>query len=144
MTSTQAGPYASSAAPSSAAGADSGNPDNQPASCRFGVITVATGSSSASRVTRASSSTSGSPCLLIPTGSTTTGTVPSSPATSSATVETISAVPSIPILTASTPMSSTTLRNCCRTASMGSGQMPWTPTEFCAVIAVITLMPCPP
>ena len=53
-------------------------------------------------------------------------------------------VPSMPVLIASTPMSSTTLRNCARTASSGSGQMPCTPSEFCAVTAVITLIPCTP
>ena len=43
---------------------------------------------------------------------------------------------SIPVLTACTPMSSTTLRYWARTASAGSSQAPCTPREFCAVTAV--------
>ena len=50
----------------------------------------------------------------------------------------------MPVLTAWTPMSSTTLRYWARTASTGSSQAPCTPREFCAVTAVITLMPCTP
>ena len=37
-----------------------------------------------------------------------------------------------------------TLRNWARTASTGSSQQPCTPSEFCAVTAVSTLMPCTP
>ena len=50
----------------------------------------------------------------------------------------------MPVLTAWTPMSSTTLRYWARTASTGSSQAPCTPREFCAVTAVTTLMPCTP
>ena len=42
----------------------------------------------------------------------------------------------MPVLTAWTPMSSTTLRYWARTASTGSSQAPCTPREFCAVTAV--------
>ena len=42
----------------------------------------------------------------------------------SATQATVSSLPSMPTFTASTPMSSTTLRNCVRIASTGSGQIP--------------------
>ena len=51
---------------------------------------------------------------------------------------------SMPVLTAWTPMSSTTAWNWARTASSGSSQAPCTTSEFCAVTAVSTLMPCTP
>ena len=50
----------------------------------------------------------------------------------------------MPVFTAWTPMSSTTLRYWARTASAGSSQAPWTPSEFWAVTAVSTLMPWAP
>ena len=52
--------------------------------------------------------------------------------------------PSIPIFTASTPMSSTTARTCSITASGGSGYTALTPSVFWAVIAVIAVIPCAP
>ena len=50
----------------------------------------------------------------------------------------------MPVLMASAPMSPSTDSSCARTASGGSSQYPWTPSEFCAVTAQITLMPCTP
>ena len=61
-----------------------------------------------------------------------------------ATAPIVSTVPSIPILTASTPMSAATARTC---ATMTSGGIVWTavtPTVFWAVIAVIAVIPCTP
>ena len=55
-----------------------------------------------------------------------------------------SLVPSIPTLTASTPMSSITARTWAVTMSAGSGWITETPTVFCAVIAVIAVIPCTP
>ena len=54
------------------------------------------------------------------------------------------AVPSIPTLTASTAMSASTARTCASTISAGTGWIAVTPTVFCAVIAVIALVPCTP
>ena len=142
LISTQAGPCASSVSASSAGVPD--RPASSSASGRLGVITVATRSSSPRRAATASSSISASPCLLAQTGSTTTGTPAGRLLSNAATRRVVAAVPSIPVLTASTPMSSTTLRNWARTASSGSGHQPWTPTEFWAVTAVSTLIPCTP
>ena len=50
----------------------------------------------------------------------------------------------MPILTASTPMSSATARTCSTIASADSGYTPVTATVFCAVTAVIAVMPCTP
>ena len=50
----------------------------------------------------------------------------------------------MPILTASTPMSSTTARTWATTASGGSGNTAVTAMVFCAVIAVIAVIPCTP
>src|SRR3954447_20870354 len=50
----------------------------------------------------------------------------------------------MPILTASTPMSSATARTCSTTNSPGTGWIPVTPTVLCAVSAVIAVIPCTP
>jgi hypothetical protein len=120
-------------------------PDERPRLVEVGrVAMVASGNSRVRIAPSASASMSGSPCLLTATGSRTTGTPAGRVASRSATSSHVPAVPSMPILTASTPMSSTTLRNWAATASAGRLQTPWTPTEFCAVTAVMTLMPCTP
>ena len=80
------------------------------ASGMFGVTTVASGSSRSTSASRASSSSRTAPLSATITGSTTTGASPTS-ASASTTASTVSAVPSIPILTASTPMSSATARD---------------------------------
>ena len=53
----------------------------------------------------------------------------------------MSAVPSIPVLTASAPMSSSTDRICCCTKAGGTGSTPCTPSVFCAVSAVMAVAP---
>src|SRR5215216_7723597 len=56
----------------------------------------------------------------------------------------IAAEPSIPILTASTPMSSALARIWAKTACGVTNSTKWTPRVFCAVIAVIAVIPCTP
>jgi hypothetical protein len=56
----------------------------------------------------------------------------------------VSDEPSMPIFTASTPMSTATARTCPTIASAGTGVMPSTTTVFCQVIAVIAVMPWTP
>ena len=51
---------------------------------------------------------------------------------------------SMPIFTASTARSVNTLSICCATNSGGRSKMPLTPTEFCAVTAVIADIPNTP
>ncbi len=58
-----------------------------------------------------------------------------------ATTSTTAGSCSMPILTASTPMSSTTASICMRRKAGGTAWMPCTPSVFCAVSAVIALMP---
>ena len=58
-----------------------------------------------------------------------------------ATVPINSAEYSMPILTASAPRSESTASSCRATKSTGTGWMPVTPCVFCAVSAVITLIP---
>ena len=48
---------------------------------------------------------------------------------------------SMPIFTASTPMSSATASICCASSSGGSAWIARTPTVFCTVMAVIAVMP---
>src|SRR3954453_14880121 len=50
----------------------------------------------------------------------------------------------MPILTASTPMSSATARTCSTMNSPGTGWIAVTPTVLCAVSAVIAVIPCTP
>ena len=115
-------------------------PASAPASWRFGVTTVASGSISLTSAARASGSSSESPDLAIMTGSSTTcpcASARSRPATSAM----IGAVESMPIFTASAPKSDSTESSCLPTNAGGRLKTPWTPTEFCAVTAVSTLMP---
>ena len=50
----------------------------------------------------------------------------------------------MPIFTASTPMSLATARTCSTMNSPGTACTPVTPSVFCAVNAVIAVMPCTP
>ena len=94
------------------------------------------------RLSPAPSRSSECPCLDTATGSTTSGagTAP----TTSATTPTMPLEASIPVLTAWTGMSVRIEYSCSRTASGGRSQKFCTPTEFCAVTAVTTLIPCTP
>ena len=56
----------------------------------------------------------------------------------------ISVVASIPVLTASSPMSPATVSICAATVSGGIVCTPVTPTEFCTVTAVTATQPCTP
>ena len=56
----------------------------------------------------------------------------------------LAASPSIPTLTASTPMSASTARTCARIIFGGPASTRRTATVFCAVIAVIAVVPCTP
>src|SRR5690349_3234580 len=82
------------------------------------------------------------------TGSTTNGVGPSRPmpvrSQAAATAWMIPAVASIPVLTASRPMSVATASICAATISGGTVCTPVTPTEFCTVTAVTATQPCTP
>src|SRR3954468_5167913 len=143
VTTTLAEPSACSARARSSASWSS-SPASTRASGRFGVITVATGTSSSTMARRAASSSSTAPDSATITGSITTGTRSSSSSSARATASTVSRVPSIPIFTASTPMSSTTARTCSTMNSAGTVCTPVTPTVFCAVNAAIAVIPCTP
>ena len=111
------------------------------ASGTFGVTTVARGRSCSISVSRAAGASSSAPDSATITGSSTTGVPDGSSSSAATTASIVSTVPSIPILTASTPMSEATARTW---AMMMSGGMAWTavtPTVFWAVIAVIAVMP---
>ena len=56
----------------------------------------------------------------------------------------IGVVASIPVLTASSPMSVATASICAATVSGGSVCTPVTPREFCTVTAVTATQPCTP
>ena len=77
------------------------------------------------------------------TGSTTIGASPTR-SSASTTASIVASSPSIPILTASTPMSSATARTWATIVSGGTGVTSSTPTVFCAVSAVIAVVPCTP
>src|SRR3989454_11823026 len=110
------------------------------ASGRFGVTTSASGRSSLASAARASGWSSTSPDLAIITGSRTMRAFPCARRRSD-TTPMIGAVESIPIFTASAPKSESTESSWRPTNSGGRLKTPWTPTEFCAVTAVITLIP---
>src|SRR5438552_3837384 len=110
------------------------------ASGRFGVTTSASGRSSLASAARASGWSSASPALAIITGSRTTRALPCARRRSD-TTPMIGAVESIPIFTASASKSESTESIWRPTNSGGRLKTPWTPTEFWAVTAVITLIP---
>src|SRR5437773_1108697 len=128
------------AASAMSASVRTGMPASAAASGRFGVTTVASGSISLTSAARASGSSSGSPDFAIITGSSTIWPCPWArrrPATAAM----IDAVESMPIFTASAPKSESTESICVPTTSAGRLKTAWTPMEFCAVTAVMTLIP---
>src|SRR3954469_10240069 len=142
VTTTARGPRACSARASAAPSpSPSGRSASTRASGRLGVITEASGSTNPGSAPRASSSSSTAPDSATITGSTTIGVPRSRSPSASRTARTVSAVPSMPIFTASTPMSPTTWRTCSTIISGGTGCTALTPVVFCAVSAVIAVMP---
>src|SRR5712692_7426630 len=142
LTSTLRGPSARMrrAASSMSASLSTAMSASAAASWRFGVTTSASGSASAMSAARASGWSSGSPDLAIITGSSTRGRRPCADSRS-ATARMIGAVESMPIFTASAPMSESTASICWATNSGGTLNTPCTPTEFWAVSAVSTEVP---
>ena len=142
-------PLASTAAPvmcesSSAASTISAlverlRPSRWPSSGRLGVISAARGNSASRKAAMAAGSISAAPEVAIITGSSTIGAF--TPSSARATWAMISASCSIPIFTASTPMSETQEAICSATMSPAIGAIACTPTVFCAVTAVIAVMP---
>ena len=108
------------------------------------MITVARGSSSSTSAVRAASSSSTAPDSATITGSITIGVPGSSRSSASATAATISAVPSMPILTASTPMSVADRPDLLDDEGRRHGVHAGDPTVFCAVSAVIAVIPWTP
>ena len=110
--------------------------------------TVARGNSRVRNASSASSASSCVPLIDAATGSTTNGVDPSAPiptrSHASAIAVMISAVASIPVFTASRPMSVATASICAATVSGGSTCTPVTATEFCTVTAVTATQPCTP
>ena len=107
------------------------------------MTTVARGSRAETSAFTASGSRSRAPLSATMTGSSTTGASPTS-ASASPTASIVSTVPSMPILTASTPMSSATAFTWPMIASRGIGVTPSTARVFCQVTAVIAVMPWTP
>ncbi len=106
----------------------------------FGVTISARGSSSSRSAWIASSRSSRSPLFATITGSTTRFSIRCR-RTPAATVAMIGALESIPVLAASAPMSPSTASSCAAMTSTGISWTAVTPTVFCAVIAVSTLLP---
>ena len=96
---------------------------------QFGVTTVARGTSCVRSASWASSSSRRAPLSEIITGSRTIGTSPTR-SSASPTASVAATLPSMPIFTASTPMSSTTARTCATITSPGTGCTAVTPTVF--------------
>ena len=105
----------------------------------FGVTSAARGNSSERIAEMASSARSGVPCLLIMTGSTTSGK--RHWAAARATARTISAEPSAPVLAAAGGMSSSTAAICSSTNAAGITSTRETRTVFCTVSNVMTASP---
>ena len=108
----------------------------------FGVNTVANGISRSNAAT-VSTLARAPPLVATITGSSTTGS-PARVGSQSATARAVSALPSIPIFTASTPMSLTQDWICASTMSGGTGITRCTPSVFCAVMAVTAVIAWPP
>jgi hypothetical protein len=89
------------------------------ASARFGVTTAARGSRRRTSASTASSARSGAPCLLIITGSTTSGKAKD--AARSAIASIIAALPSAPVFAACGGMSASTVRS----VTTASPYAPW-------------------
>ncbi len=109
------------------------------ASGRLGVSTAARGTSRRFSASIAPGSISGAPPFATITGSTTSGTAAARAASTDATVSITPASCSIPVLTASAPISSSTTSICWRMNSGAIGNTPKTPSVFCAVNAVIAV-----
>ena len=115
-----------------------------PASGRFGVISVASGSTASISVAVALRSSSESPLFATITGSTTrcaNAPAASGAASPSATARAIGAVPSMPILAVSIRTSANSVSSCSRTNSGGTPCTPVTAWVFCAVSAATTPAP---
>ena len=116
-----------------------GKPTSTSASGRLGVMRAAIGRSVSRSAASASVSSSRCPPLATITGSTTSGTPAAYRAMPAATTAITSALCSMPVFTASAPMSLSTTSICW---AMKEGSMPitpCTPSVFCAVSAVMAV-----
>ena len=104
------------------------------------MTTVASGRIRSISAALALGSSSAAPLEATITGSTTTGASRTS-SSAAATASIVVSSPSIPTLTASTPMSSTTALTWATMISGGIGAIASTPVVFWAVIAVIAQVP---
>ncbi len=118
-------------------------PASTSASGMFGVTTRASRSSVVFSACAASWSSNWSPLLATITGST-TRLGRSSDSIAAATTSTMAEVASMPVLTASQPMSAATASICAPTNSAGTRCTPVTPRVFCAVRAVTAEVPYTP
>src|SRR6185503_640864 len=109
----------------------------------LGVTRKASPTNSVFIIANASSSTRRSPLFAIITGSTTSIGMSRS-RMDAHTASTIAAFGSIPVLAACTPKSETTASICAVTRSAGSAWAIVTPSEFCAVTALMALVPYTP
>ena len=147
LTSTQRGPYASTAAAASRIAGLAGDDDAGELGDLVQVGGQHGGAAGSSRVrttSTASAASSGSPCLETPTGSTTTGTprVESGEQVGDGAGQRGGGEHAgldrlhPDVVDDRAELRAYRLR--------GSSHAPWTPREFCAVTAVTTLMPCTP
>src|SRR5665213_2994124 len=81
----------------------------------------------------------GAPPLATITGSSTSGIAGARASSTAATVSITPLSCSMPVLTASAPISASTTSICCRIKAGSIGRTPWTPSVFCAVNAVIAV-----
>ena len=109
----------------------------------FGVTTVARGTSCSRSACSAWGWRRRAPLSATITGSSTTG-ASLTRSSASLTAFTDSAEPTMPIFTASTPMSTATARTCSTIVAGGTGCTAVTAVVFCAVIAVIAVIPWTP
>src|SRR5712675_507726 len=116
-----------------------GKPASTAASGRFGVTRAAIGSSVSRSAASASLSNRRWPPLAIITGSTTSGTPGAWFFSEDATVAITSALCSMPVLSASAPMSLSTTSICWAMKAGSIATTPCTPSVFCAVKAVIAV-----
>ena len=114
-------------------------PVSASASGTLGVMSVPRGINSSRIAAAAVSGSSGKPCLLTMTGSTTRGN--RKPAAARATAFTISAEPSAPVLAAAGGISSSTASICSSTSETGITSTRDTRTLFCTVSRVTTASP---
>ena len=112
-------------------------PPSAESSGTLGVVSVAS-CISRSNAAMVSASANAAPLVAIMTGSNTIGTVRAS--SRSATTAAIAGEPSMPIFTASTPISEIQASICAAISSGESASTAVTPSVFCAVIAVIAVI----